>query len=64
MRKMREATSADWPFPARIVMLPEDTACGFMALVALDGNGTTLLTAEEARTLARRLDDAARELER
>lgn len=37
---------------------------GFMALIARDGNGTTLLTADEARTLARRLNAAARELER
>ena len=50
--------------PMRVDLYPPDTTRGFMRLIARDGNGTTLLTADEARTLARRLDAAARELER
>ena len=50
--------------PMRVQIDTPDFRRGYMALIARDGNGTTLLTADEARTLARRLDSAARELER
>ena len=50
--------------PMRVQIDGPDFRRGYLALVARDGNGTTLLTAQEARTLARRLDAAARELDR
>ena len=49
----------DYVAPMRVTIDTADFRRGYMALVARDGNGTTLLTADEARILARRLDAAA-----